>query len=168
MGFRDKPTTKKGAIGQELGRRELEKHGYVVYEPQTNAAHPFDILYASSDKRRLGIAEIKTKGLRDYYPDTGINRRHYEDYKAIAAKYGIDVVLVFVDDKVGEIYGNRLSLLEESRLIVHGNKTLSYPLTQGKIIYFPRESMVKISDMSAEDMKRLAEYTRRNPKYDAT
>ena len=72
----------KGKIGEDIVRRYLEEKGYVVYKPVTEGAHAFDIL-AVKDKKTVIIADVKTKARRNYFPDTGINYKHYVEYKVI-------------------------------------------------------------------------------------
>ena len=70
----------------------MEEKGYVVYKPVTEGAHAFDIL-AVKDKKTVIIADVKTKARRNYFPDTGINYKHYVEYKAISEKHCLPVFL---------------------------------------------------------------------------
>ena len=173
MEFKDLPQTKKGSLGeQELDKYLLSK-GIIPYMPIANAAHPFDRLCATADKKRLYVAECKTKASRSAYPDTGINKRSFDEYVYIREKYGIDVWLFFIDEFRMEIYGNLLSELEKPHKINYNNKVIEYPWIQEswnktKIIYFPLEKMIKVSDISAEaaeQMKLLSNRSYGYPKY---
>jgi len=165
MLFRDKQTTRKGAIGEQIARRHLESKGLVVYEPVTNGAHPFDKLCASRDKRSLVIAEVKTKPARVYYPDTGIDLRHYHDYMRIQARYGIDVHLYFVDEDKREMYGNKLTNLIARRQVEHNGKVLDYPMQQGGIIYFPLAAMEQVSLLTDDEAAGIAALSTRSEAY---
>lgn len=165
MKFCDKKTTQKGAIGERIARQHLESKGLVVYEPVTDCAHPFDKLCATRNKRSLMIAEIKTKPSRRFYPDTGIDRRHYDDYMRIQAKYGIDVHLYFVDEDAKKIYGNKLTALIAPRQIFHNGKEIIYPLESKNIIYFPLEAMLHIADITESEAGDIAALSTRNLAY---
>lgn len=170
MAFKDKPSTKKG----DLGEFELDKYllsiNIIPYKPAAEVAHPFDRLCATIDKKSIYIAECKTKASRSYYPDTGIDKRHYDEYVSIRDKYGIDLYLFFVDEFRKEIYGNLLSTLENRYWVKHSGKLLKYPLIQtdkrgATIIYFPLVKMQKVCDISAESAKRMVELSKRNYEY---
>lgn len=167
INFNDRPTTKKGKIGEEIVRQYLESKGWIIYEPKTeDKPHAFDKL-AIKDKKHIVIAEVKTKAARNYYPDTGIDIRHYEEYKLISEKHKMPVFLFFVDENKGEVYGNKLSELEKEHL-VQGN---NYPLKQNGIIYFPvikgdgSENMISIAKLSEEDVEQLKKLNTRNYEY---
>lgn len=163
--FADRTQTKKGAIGEGLVRQHLERKGLVVYSPITDAAHPFDFLCASGDKRTIVIAETKTKARRTFYPDTGIDARHLNDYMNVQSRYGIDVFLYFVDESMKAIYGNALKILVAPRAITHKNKVLTYPLTAGGIVYFPLEAMKTIANISEAEALSIVALNTRNEAY---
>lgn len=165
MNFRDLPSTQKG----ELGESELDKYllskGVIPYAPVPAGAHPFDRLCASPDKKRLYVAECKTKARRTFYPDTGIDMRHYRDYRHIRETYGIDILLFFVDESVMEIYGNSLSELEKPVEIIDNGRRLNYPMTQGSIIYFPLMSMTTICNIPVDVAEKMRVLSRRSYSY---
>lgn len=166
MKFSDKPETRKGALGEAIVHRHLESRGLIVYQPQTDGAHPFDNLCASRDKKTIVIAEVKTKPRRLYYPDTGIDIRHYNDYMHIQTKYGIPVFLYFVDaESEKRIYGNKLIVLIASRQVEHNGKLLTYPIKSKGIIYFPLDAMLHVADLDAGDTQEIAALTTRNEHY---
>jgi hypothetical protein len=146
--WENKIEVKKGNIGEDIVEKYIEKLGYIIYKPVTEKAHPFDRLCVKN-KIDIFVAEIKTKPKRTYYPDTGFNHNHYEDYKRIQKK-GIKVYIFFVDEDSGDIYGNWLSELSEQKKIKHNNKIIEYPLIQNNIIYFPIISMKKITNLDNE------------------
>ena len=137
--------------------------GYIPYRPDAEGAHPFDRLVASRDKRKVFIADAKTKPRRKYYPDTGINTKAYKEYKFIQDKYGIAVFLFFVDYDLGKVYGGFLARLSNPTDIYHKGKQIEYPLTQGNIIYFPLKNMADISVI--EDTTELQNLSTRNERY---
>lgn len=170
MEFKDLPQTKKGNLGeQELDKYLLSKR-IIPYMPIANMAHPFDRLCASADKKKLYIAECKTKASRSAYPDTGINKRNFDEYVYVRKQYGIDVWLFFVDEFRMEIYGNLLSELEKPHNVIHNNRLIEYPWVQAdwrgtQIMYFPLEKMIKVSDVSAEAAEQMKSLSNRSYDY---
>ena len=158
MEWHEQKTTKKGDVGEEIVRNYLLSKGYVPYVPIAEKAHPFDNLCASQDKKHIFIAEVKTKEARKYYPDTGIDIRHYKEYKFISNKYSIPVWLFFVDATNKKIYGNKLKKLEEPTV----SNGKSYPLEQKGIIYFPLELMKTIALLSDESCAKIKMYNTKN------
>jgi len=164
MAWNDKQEVKKGNIGERIVEEWLISHGIIPYAPCTEAAHPFDRLCASADKKRIFVAEIKCKPRRYAYPDTGINYSHYCDYVNIAMKYSMDVFLYFVDEYQRAIYGGELitRLIPEFQIVHHG-KTLLYPLHTShmqngrsvKMVYFPLKRMHQIATLSDEQCNSL-------------
>lgn len=165
MEFRDRVEVKKGDLGESIVDFFLVRNGYIPYVPQCDGAHPFDRLCASSDKKTIFIADVKAKARRKYYPDTGINIKHYDEYNHMNAKYGVDVYLFFVDEETETVYGNLLKVLGRERQIEHKGKILIYPLRQKNIIYFPLESMRTISSLTAEQIKELKKVTTKKKGY---
>lgn len=163
MNFKNSKMYKKGELGEQIvDSLILNKGQFIPYAPVLDDAHIFDRLVASRDKKRLMIVEIKTVDARDYYPDTGISIRHYEEYSEIQNKYSIDVWILFVDSKKKEIYGNTLNNLKEYTKVMHNGKLLVYPLVKSnftavgkEIIYFPLKNMVSICKLSEEQVAEL-------------
>lgn len=95
----------------------------------------------------IRVVEVKSKPRRDKYPDTGIPTRHYDDYKHIENKYGIQVFIAFVDEVLKKIYGNFLEELEKPE----GR----YPLRYANVIYFPLSKMRDITMLTDEQCAEL-------------
>jgi len=168
--FEDLPQVQKATIAEKELDKFLMAKGIVPYLPSPGAAHPFDRLCASADKKNLFVAEVKAKASRTFYPDTGMNVSNYNDYINIRDKYGIDVWVFFIDEFRKQIYGNLLTELERSIRIEHNGKSLQYPLIQpdykGKeIIYFPLVKMIKICDLDSEVAESMGELSNRNYEY---
>lgn len=151
-------TVKKGNIGEKIVIEYLSNKGYVVYKSITSGAHPFDNLCASRDKRKIFIAEVKTKEARKYYPDTGIDIRHYDQYKFIQDKYNLKVYLFFVDATNKKVYGNVIEKLENETVM----GVYTYPLRQKGIIYFPLSNMKQISLLTNEQAEMIKAYNTKN------
>jgi hypothetical protein len=156
----------KANVAEEIVHRYLEEQGFIVYKPITEGAHAFDIL-AIKNKRKVMVADIKAKARRNYYPDTGINVKHYEVYKDIQTQHNLPVFLFFVDEYLMQIYGNWLSELSKPRKVVFKGKELLYPLFQKGIVYFPLEAMIMIETIPKETATLLIEYSSRSYEYEA-
>lgn len=161
ISFKDRKTTRKGKVGENIVRQYLEKRGWVIYEPQTDCAHAFDKV-AIKDKNKMALLEVKTKARRNFYPDTGIDIRHYMEYKTLSEKYNLPIFLFFVDEMMALIYGNKLSFLEER---VKTNDGIEYPLKQKGIIYFPLERMKKIAILDAKTVLSIKKLNTRSYEY---
>lgn len=155
--WEDRTEVKKGDFGEEIVRRYLESKGFIVYEPATSGAHGFDKL-AVKDKQQFVIAECKSKSKRKYFDDTGFDIRHYHEYKLVAKKHNIPVFIFFIDEYLGEVYGNFLSELEKP----YGN----YPLKTNGIIYFPMGLMRRnLAELTIEEISYLKKYSTRSYDY---
>lgn len=156
--WHERKTVKKGNIGEQIVIDYLSKMGFVVYKSITQGAHPFDNLCASRDKKKIFIAEVKTKEARKYYPDTGIDIRSYNEYKFIQDKYNLKVYLFFVDATNRKVYGNVMELLEAETII--NNKV--YPLRQKGIIYFPLSNMKPMAELTEDQAKTIRKFNTKN------
>jgi hypothetical protein len=161
----ERPQVRKGDVGELLVDDFLRGKKVIPYRPDYDGAHPFDRLCATADKKTIFVADIKTKARREFYADTGINLNHYGDYKHIETKYRLRVFLFFVDEKLGEIYGNWLTELEQPVTLANNGKLISYPLKQGGILYFPLAHMQPISPITLEKAKELMALSTRSYEY---
>lgn len=170
MNWQDLQTVRKGNIGEKVVKDYLMDKGYIPYIPDAPGSHPFDLLVASPNKRQIFIADSKAKPARIYYPDTGIDLRHYNQYSYIEQKHNMNVFVFFVDEDNGKVYGNFLKKLTEPVEIEHNGKVLSYPKTETDsrgitTIYFPLEKMLPVGDIPEDDISRLRELSQRNHSY---
>lgn len=165
MTWGDKTTVKKGDIGEEIVDNYLRKRGYIPYAPNFDGAHPFDRLCASRDKKTIFVADAKAKAKRKHYPDTGIDIKHYKEYKFLSDKYKIDVYLFFVDEENKAVYGNMLRVLEHDMNVIHYSKKLKYPIRSNGIIYFPMASMKTLAELTDEQCAELKKYTTKKDAY---
>jgi hypothetical protein len=161
----------KGSVAEQEVVAYLERRGYRVYRAVTPGSHPFDFL-AISPSNRVYIVECKAKASRNHYPDTGIDEKHYKTYKALSDALGVEVILIFVDEKVGRVYGHRLSVLDKPRRIQHEGRLIRYPLTEQyangvRIRYFPICAMVHLFNLAASTQKRLMNLSNRSYDYDS-
>lgn len=146
---------KKGDLGEKIVDAYLEEKKIVVYKTAFDGAHPFDRLLATPDKKQLIVADVKTKPQRKYYPDTGIDLRHFNEYQHISHKHNVKVMLFFVDQVAAKVYGNYLHELIKPLEIQHNNKTLQYPITEKNIIYFPLCKMIFIENLDNYQIDEL-------------
>lgn len=163
-----KPQVKKGNLGERIVREYLESEGWIVYGVETSGKHAFDKLCVK-DKKNIIIAEIKTKARMNVRPATGFNEEHYLVYQNIYKKYGIEIFIFFVDEGLKQIYGNKLSILEQK--YSNGERKEEYPLkirmyTGKYVILFPIERMEVIKDLSDDEVKELKLLSQRNYEYD--
>ena len=162
--FENKLTTRKGDVGESLVDKMLREKGFVIYKPEVGQAHAFDRL-AIKDKKILMIAEVKAKAKRKYFPDTGIDFRHYKEYKNIMKKHNLEVILFFVDEEMGKIYGGKLSDIEVINNFKVNNKDVTYPKIEKNIIYFHIEKMKEYADLKRADVLNLEALTTKKQAY---
>lgn len=167
MEWNKKKCVQKGTLGEELIDKYIHESGRLIpYCPVFDGAHPFDRIVASLNKKEMYILDVKTKARRSYYPDTGIDIRHYEQYKYLEDKYNMPVYLAFVDEWLDKIYGNYLSILEEPTPDVKTNYGYrDYPIKQKGIIYFPCVKMEYITILDKNNSKKLKELSTRTHPY---
>ena len=170
MNFQDRPQTKLGNVAEEIVDKHLISRGLVPYKPIADKAHPFDRLCVSADKKTIFIAETKGKPARRHYPDTGINRSHYDDYIRVFEQHGMDTFLFFVDADAARIYGNFLiQELDTARVVFHKGCRIEYPLEQagfgGVIRYFPLVAMQQIAVLSQDEIAALRQHSTRSTTY---
>jgi hypothetical protein len=155
----------KGDIGEDIIREWFESQNFIVYTPKTEGAHAFDLMAISKDNTRVYWGDVKTKPSRLYYPDTGIDIRHYNTYLNLQTTNNITFYLFFVDESTKSVYGNVLNRLNVSKTINYKGRELEYPLMDKGLIYFPLESMVTIKQLDEETVKKIASHNYRNGKY---
>ena len=160
MNWCDKKTVKKGNVGEAALDRWLKENNYISYSPPKDSAHPFDRLCAAPNKRTIFVADAKAKPARKFYPDTGIDIRHYNEYLYLSDKYSMDVLLVFVDQNQRRMYGNFLRVLDQPR----GR----YPFEERGIRYWPLKAMRHIGNLLDSEVAALKKHSTNNPAYAPT
>lgn len=158
--WKDKIQVKKGFYGEKIVRNYLEDRGWIIYIPYTNGPHAFDHLCVK-DKRRIIIAEVKTKARMNKWNATGFNVKNYNEYLFIQNKYRIEIFIFFVDEYLKSIYGNKLSILKKPYRAKDGK----YPMIIKNIILFSLEVMKTISKISDEDSLYLKRHSSRHYDY---
>lgn len=164
--WKERKCVKKGDIGEKLVDKYLRSKQLIPYSPDSEYPHPFDRLVASRDKQTLMIIDVKTKAARNSYPDTGMNKSHYDEYMRISIKHNIPVYVFFCDEMLGKVYGNYLSELIKPTKIKVKNKIINYPLVQGDIIYFPLSLMIDVCNIESDQIVAMKSLSARSHVYD--
>ena len=160
--WENKIQVKKGNYGEKIVRKYLESNGWIVYEPETSGPHAFDMLCVK-DKEKIIIAEVKTKARMNKWNATGFNIKSLNEYSFIQKKYGIDIFIIFVDEFLKKVYGNKLSELIKPYKAKDGD----YPKTiNNEIILFSLEKMINVADITDDEAVYLIENTKRNYPYE--
>lgn len=158
----------KGRIGEDIVKRYLEKSGFCVYQPNTAGAHAFDIMAIKNKERCIAI-DVKAKARRNKYPDTGIDGKHYETYKAFSEKHQMPFWVFFVDEHMMSIYGNEISELDKERVIEGKKYPLIWKEANGKTTrYWPLSAMLTIHTMTQEEASTLEFLSQRSHEYNPT
>jgi len=159
--WEERTTVKKGNYGEKLVNNLLEKEGFIMYMPTTPGKHAFDRL-AIKGKKDILMVECKSKAKRKWVDDTGIDIRHFKDYTYISNKHHLYLFIFFIDEYLGEIYGNYLHKLTKPKVI--GKRT--YPLEEKGIIYFPMCNMKRnLAKLNGKDVDFLVNNSTRSYDY---
>jgi hypothetical protein len=154
----------KGEYGEKIVRAILEEKGFVVYKPYTEGAHAFDVL-AIKDKKKCIAIDVKAKARRNAYPDTGINLSHYKTYCEFSDTHKMPFWLVFVDEAMGQIYGNTIEELDKKRAENGRNYPLLWEGKNSTTIYWPLSAMLVFRKLSDVDIDTLKQLSQRNHEY---
>lgn len=154
----------KGEIGEQIVRKHLESKGWVVYQPETPGAHCFDIL-ALLNKRNAIALDVKAKSRMNKYPATGIDQRHFEEYKHFSDRHQMPFWVVFVDEMQKTVYGNTIDELEKPRTV----EGINYPFVmqiKKPVRIWPLEAMKPIASLDSDSANKLASFNQRNHGYE--
>jgi len=158
--WENKTTVIKGGFAEDIVAEYLLKKGLVPYKPHFNGAHPFDFLCATSNKKNMVIVDSKAKAAMNYkqlgHYRTGIDTKHYNEYKNLGDKYNLPVWLFFVDEELGFIYGNILSVLDKNAITKFSKRL--FILTEMKVVY----------ELNMEQIQFLKDNSTRNHEYKNT
>lgn len=156
----------KGALGETVVRELLESRGWVVYQPVTTGPHQFDML-CIKDKKRAIAFDVKAKARMNWFPCTGVNQKHFEEYRQFSERHRMPFWLVFVDEAQRQIYGNTIEELERPRE-VQGRKFPWLMVTKkgAQLRLWPLEAMRQISPITVEQAEALSAYNQRSYAYE--
>lgn len=163
MKFTDFEQSKMGTLGEDLVDDIWEEVGFSSYSPvKTDVSHVFDRIVVDADGQTVFKVDIKTKEARINYPDTGIDIKLYNIYKNIKGIF----ILLFVDPKLGKIYGSSLDELDKPRTLLLSNGDIKhYPSVEGGKRYWLIKHMTTFSDFSEEVASEIKSHGTANPKY---
>lgn len=167
MSFAEQVQMVKGDYGELLVDLHYTAKGITIYKPIMSASHVIDRFYIDKNNQVVPV-DVKTKPKRNLYPDTGFDFEDYDKYKKIRKDYQMDPFIIFVDENLGKVYGNKLSLLEKeivvkAQLSSGESYMLKYPkgatCKHDKLqIYFPLKNMrllFYLSKWQIETLKSL-------------
>lgn len=160
--WHDKREVIKGDYGEELVRRILEQHGFIVYQAVTEGAHLIDFI-VELDKNLIFAVDVKTKEMMKKYAETGFDYSNYEHYRDFSTRAHMPVLIAFVDPSKKTIYGNFLSVLDEPRI----QAGIKYPKTMpakffktGQMIrYYPECAMLPLGTLTDDDATFLKQHS---------
>jgi len=156
--FSQLPRTRKGTIAEEYVRDVLISRGWHIYTYSADQSHPVDMLAFTPDNQLVAV-EVKCKPARLYYPDTGINVRHYHHYHNLQTQFNLPILLLFVDEHSKTVYGNYLNHLSQPITIVDNQRILHYPMVADNLVYFPLQVMVHYADIPPAIVAQIKSYT---------
>jgi hypothetical protein len=152
-----KKATCKGDVGERIVIEFLEKNGYQIYKSiREDQPHSLDFLAIKNGK--ITALDVKTKARFNFAPETGIDVRHYRIYENISEKNKIPFAIFFVDECLGEVYGNFISKFKEFRIIntKYGEKIVAWPLS----------SMEKVKKLTEEEIEEIKSFQQRNYEFE--
>ena len=102
-----------------------------------------------------------------FYPATGINQRHFEEYLRFSEKHLMPFWLVFVDEGLKKIYGNTLSELEKPRQVEGRVYPLVITCNGGvKVRLWPLDAMEDIAALDDCAATALTSLSQRSYEYE--
>ena len=144
MTFSQMETTKKGDLGEHIATRYLRQQGWIIYVNDVDAPHPIDL--CGIIESQICLFDIKTKARRRNYDDTGMDLSDWYHYHTLQqANPGVMVILIWVDEVTGTIYGRSLNTLSDP----------SHCHVDGDIIYFNLDQMATIATLTDEEIAQL-------------
>lgn len=132
-----KTTVIKGDFAEGIVADYLLFKGLIPYRPHFDGAHPFDFLCATPNKQNMVIVDSKAKAVMNNkfhgFYRTGIDTKHYNEYKFLGEKYNLPIWLFFVDEELGYIYGNVLSAIDTNAINKFSKRLFRLP--EMRIVY---------------------------------
>ena len=168
----NKSTTKKGNAGERVMMRIIRSifHGANIFTPaEEDGAHQCDAVVIDWNKKRIVLVDSKAKPAMSFYPDTGIDTRHYKTYLALGKRHRALVLLCFIDEACGLAYGNFLWFLNQERVIWWEGKNINYPRSSfgstGNTLQFPLDYMRQLAKLLPDEVEELQKNSTRNRLY---
>lgn len=158
-------TFKKGTLGESIVIETLKKL-FPEYDILTqnikDKAHWVDLILMNKINNDIKYIEVKTKARLNKYPMTGIDYKHYQEYIRLNKK-GIDVIIFFVDDKLGDIHylpvSKAIELENQNKIKILDFKQRN--INKKTICWF-LEDMKFITNISKDQIDKLTKLDERN------
>mgnify|MGYP003108818686 CR=1 FL=1 len=158
-------TFKKGTLGESIVIETLKKL-FPEYDILTqnikDKAHWVDLILMNKINNDIKYIEVKTKARLNKYPMTGIDYKHYQEYIRLNEK-GIDVIIFFVDDKLGDIHylpvSKAIELENQNKIKILDFKQRN--INKKTICWF-LEDMKFITKISKDQIDKLTKLDERN------
>tara|TARA_R100001510_G_scaffold36134_1_gene32622 strand:+ start:635 stop:1150 length:516 start_codon:yes stop_codon:yes gene_type:complete len=158
-------TFKKGTLGESIVIETLKKL-FPEYDILTqnikDKAHWVDLILMNKINNDIKYIEVKTKARLNKYPMTGIDYKHYQEYIRLNKK-GIDVIIFFVDDKLGDIHylpvSKAIELENQNKIKILDFKQRN--INKKTICWF-LEDMKFITKISKDQIDKLTKLDERN------
>ena len=155
------PSTRKGAIAEQYVIDLLTTRGWHIYRYSQDTSHPVDLVAITNDG--LVLVEVKCKSARDYYPDTGIDLNDHYKYHELCNQTQLPLLLLFVDPKQANVYGQYLHELSQPVVVQHNGRELVYPLVADRYIYYPLSLMEVYANLPPAVVEQLNRFY--HPRY---
>ena len=158
-------TFKKGTLGESIVIETLKKF-FPEYDILTqnikDKSHWVDLILMNKINNDIKYIEVKTKARLNKYPMTGIDYKHYQEYIKLNKK-GIDVIIFFVDDKLGDIHylpvSKAIELENQNKIKILDFKQRN--INKKTICWF-LEDMKFITKISKDQIDKLTKLDERN------
>tara|TARA_Y100001937_G_scaffold8494_1_gene10508 strand:- start:143 stop:658 length:516 start_codon:yes stop_codon:yes gene_type:complete len=158
-------TFKKGTLGESIVIETLKKL-FPEYDILTqnikDKSHWVDLILMNKINNDIKYIEVKTKARLNKYPMTGIDYKHYQEYIKLNKK-GIDVIIFFVDDKLGDIHylpvSKAIELENQNKIKILDFKQRN--INKKTICWF-LEDMKFITKISKDQIDKLTKLDERN------
>ncbi len=139
--------------------------GWIVYRPETDGAHAFDMLCVRNKQEAI-VVEVKAKARLNRWPATGIAERHYQDYVRFSRRHSMPIFILFVDEGEKRAYGNFIHVLDRP-LLVGG---ITYPRLMNDwrppTRLWPLAAMEHVADLDDAQCAELMEVSQRSHAYE--
>lgn len=161
-------TVKKGDIGESIVKRIVKNMGFLVYSVENEGSHPFDFILVHRESFKMMLFDVKTVARRNKYDDNGLDLDDWNYYWEWKKKTGLDFFILFVDEMLEKVYGNRIE--ELNKPYYDKKRNIVYPLIyRGEYsskIYLPLSRMKHIADISSEEAEYIRSFAQRNHAYE--
>lgn len=149
--------------GEQLTAKYIHSFGnnQVMRPFENDEPHEFDGMVINKTTHQIKfIYDCKVKPEQVSSTYTGVDKHHYDKYKAYSEAMGVPLILFFIDYEKGYCYGgdiNKLDKEAEPRILKDKYDKLC--------IYWNTDVMKKFYDLSDEDIRYIGERDSRHYSY---